>query len=388
MVMKTKTSVFVYVGSRANYATIRAVLHSLRDDCSIELSIVAGTSAVLPKYGQVSNLIRADGFTLVAEMMNLVEGDHPQAMVKTAALLMVDLGTFLASARPHIAIVIGDRYEMIAVAVAAKYQNILVSHVMGGEESGTIDDYVRHALTSLSDIHLVASQQAAVRVQQIIGPHREGVHLVGCPRIDTIRQHMPVETPQQILERTSGKVGSKLDLSKPFVVALFHPVTNDWELSRELMENLLYALDEIGLQTLMLWPNADSGGDLIAKAVRSFRESRYSQCEWLTVVSNFEQADFITILKDCMFLIGNSSAGIRDCAFLGVPAVNIGSRQQNRERGINVFDCNNDTQSIIQCVLDNKLAIEKTRVAPSNLYGDGFAGPKIRDILKRYAGVQ
>jgi UDP-hydrolysing UDP-N-acetyl-D-glucosamine 2-epimerase len=254
--------------------------------------------------------------------------------------------------------------------------NIPLAHIQGGEVTGNIDEKVRHAITKLSDYHFVASENARKRVV-LLGEDSKMVFNTGCPSIDIA---------QQVAQKTEltfdpyqkyGGVGSQPDLSKGYIVVMQHPVTNEYQDSRKHIEATLTAIQKINLPTLWFWPNVDAGADGTSTGIRSFRE-KYKM-ENVHFFKNMEGDDFLNLLHFSKCLIGNSSVGIRECAYLGVPVVNIGSRQNRRDRGENVVDVSYDQTEIVNAVTAFLHQKERKK---SNIYGGGNAGDQIAQLLK------
>jgi len=270
---------------------------------------------------------------------------------------------------------VADRYETLATAGAAAYMNIPVVHVQGGEVTGSIDEKVRHAVTKLANLHLVATPQARERVIRL-GEPDASVIVTGCPSIDIAADVAArPELDFDLFERYGG-VGPRSDLGRGYLVVLQHPVTTEYEEARAQVEETLYAVRHSDLPVLWFWPNVDAGSDGTSKGIRVFREQE--KPEHLHFFRNMFPEDFLRVLLRSVAIVGNSSVAIRECSFLGVPAVNIGTRQQGRERGGNVIDVEHDRGEIAGAILHHR---RHGRSAPDHLYGDGQAGPRIADCL-------
>jgi UDP-hydrolysing UDP-N-acetyl-D-glucosamine 2-epimerase len=253
--------------------------------------------------------------------------------------------------------------------------NIPVVHVQGGEVTGSIDEKVRHAVTKLSNIHLVATKLARERVIRL-GEPDEAVFLTGCPSIDIAAEVASAPAFDFDPFEKYGGVGPREDLSRGYLVVLQHPVTTEYEDARQQVDETLYAAKELDLPVLWFWPNVDAGSDGTSKGIRVFREQEKTNN--FHFFRNMFPEDFLRLLIHCTAIVGNSSAAIRECSFLGVPAVNIGSRQQGRERGANVIDVEHDRAAIAAAVRHH---IGNGRPPQDPLYGDGRAGERIADCL-------
>lgn len=371
--MKSRRKVCVVVASRANYGRIKTVLAALKAREDVELQVVATASALLFRFGKVVEIMEADGFPPDAQAHVVLEGDTPSAMVKSTGIAITELATIFEFLKPDVVLTVADRYETLATAVAASYMNIHVAHTQGGEVTGSIDESVRHAITKLSHLHFVTTELSRKRVLQM-GEDPAGVFLTGCPSIDAIAA-LDMAIPGDLLPRYGG-VGADLDLSKPFLLVLQHPVTTECMDAGAQIRETIAALRAVAMQTVWLWPNIDAGTDAISHELRRFRE--VERPSWLRMHRNFSVEDYARLLNGCACVVGNSSSALREGAFLGTPAVNIGSRQSNRERAANVADVPAEAGAIEAAVRER---LARGRFACDPLFGDGRAGERIAEIL-------
>jgi len=366
----------VFIGSRANYSSIRSAMRAIKEHEKLELQIVLGASAVLDKYGSVIGLIKNDGFRITRRSYMSVEGETPETMAKSTGLGLMDMATIFAEIKPDFVVVVGDRYEIMAPAVAAAYMNIPLVHTMGGEITGTIDESIRHAVTKLAHVHFPANRESAERLLKL-GERQDMIFNVGCPRIDLVKEI--IDHPYPDVENVCsiyGGVGCDIDISKPFLLVSQHPVTTEFENAQSQMIETLEALTELDIQTIMLWPNSDAGSDGISREIRKYREKQKDNK--LHLFKNLPMEVYITLMMRTACLIGNSSSGIREGEFIGTPCVNIGSRQTGRERGENVIDVGNDRKQIVEAV---RKQIRHGRYQSKHLYGNGDAGVRIANVL-------
>lgn len=370
----SKRKICVVVTARPSYSRIKTALKAIDEHPELELQLVVAASALLDRYGSAVNYINEDGFSIAAKVFNVLEGENLTAAAKTTGIGILELSTVFDNLSPDIVVTIADRFETMATAIAASYMNIPLAHVQGGEVTGNIDEKVRHSITKLADYHFVASEEAKERVLRL-GEDPDFVFNTGCPSIDLAAE--VVQAPKldfDIYEKYGG-VGSKPLIGKGYYVVMQHPVTNEVESSRRHVEETLYAMNELKEPVLWFWPNVDAGADGTSTGIRSFRE-RYD-LENFHFFKNMEGRDFLKLLYNSKALVGNSSVGIRECAFLGVPVVNIGSRQKRRERGGNVIDVGYDREQIKEAVLQHS----QSEREPSSIYGRGDAGIQIADLL-------
>ena len=368
--------VLVVIGSRANYSSIKSVMLAVRQHPDLTLQLVVGASALLDRFGSVVDVIEADGFAPDAKVTMIVEGETPATMAKSTGLGLLEFPTMFEMLKPDIVVSVGDRFETMATAIAAAYMNIVVAHTMGGEISGTIDESIRHAVTKLSHLHFPANAQAAERIVRM-GEDRASVHVVGCPRVDLVAEIVRTDGhlgSAEWLERDGA--GGHISLDQPFLLVSQHPVTTEYGSGEQQITQTLMALDELRMPTIMLWPNADAGSEDIARGMRKFREKH--RPEYIRFYKNFPVETYIRLMLSCACAIGNSSAPLREGAFLGVPTVNIGTRQRGRDRAANVVDVGHDRAEIVDAV---RRQIAHGRYETDHLYGDGNAGGRIANIL-------
>ena len=366
----------VFIGGRANYSSIRSAMQSIKDHENLTLQVVLGGSGLVDKYGDLEYTLPRDGFEINEKVYMQVEGDKPNSMVKTAGLGMLGLADVFERLEPDFVIVIGDRYEVMAATIAAAYMNIRVAHTMGGEVTGTIDESIRHAITKFAHIHFPANKESGERIIRL-GEDPSTVHVVGCPRIDTVKQILDADStvPLDIYEREGG-VGPEIDLREPFLLISQHPVTTEYKDAKEQITHTIAAAVKTGLPILMLWPNADAGSEGISTGIRRYRE-HYPSAK-IHVFKNLPIPDYVRLMKNTACLIGNSSSAIREGAFIGTPSVNIGTRQNGRERGSNVIDAPNDIPTIYDAI---NAQLNHGPYESQPIYGDGYAGQKIAEIL-------
>ena len=351
------------------------MLETVRDYPTLQLQLVVGASALLERYGPVIDVIRADGFQPDALVYAVIEGGNLVSTAKSTGIAVTELATAFDHLKPDIVVSVADRYETIATAIAAAYMNIPLAHVQGGEVSGSIDEKVRHAVTKLSDIHLVSNQQAAQRVIRM-GEDSDTVFITGCPSVDLAARVMAEGANGFGPFIQYAGVGHQFNASKGYIVVMQHPVTTEYEDSLSQIQQTLKAIQELACPAFWFWPNVDAGSDLISKGIRQFRET--SDLSEVYFFKNMAPEDFLRLLIGSRCLVGNSSVGIRESSFLGVPVVNIGNRQKGRDRGPNVIDVDYDSSAIKDAV---QRQLTSGRCNSDILYGDGKAGERIADLL-------
>lgn len=367
--------VCIVVGSRANYSSIKSAMRAIDSHPDLELQVVASASALLDRYGQVVKLIEADGFKPSAKVYMLVEGETPATMAKSTGLGLMELPTIFEQLEPDIVLTVGDRFETMATTLAAAYMNIPLAHTMGGEVSGTIDESIRHAITKFAHIHFPACSDARDRIIKL-GERAEDVYLVGCPRIDLVAD---------VLEKDKNGIGSNLfeegvggvfDLNQPFLMLSQHSVTTEYGEGERQINESLSAIHRLGIPTIALWPNSDAGSEDISRGMRKFRE----RCDDSKIhfFKNLPTDVYIRLMRRTSCLIGNSSSAIREGAFIGTPSVNLGTRQDMRQRGHNVIDVDHNSEAIADAI---NYQVKHGRYESEPIYGDGNAGVRIADTL-------
>ena len=365
----------VVITARPSYARIKTVLEAVQFHPELELQLVVGASALLERYGPVVNVIRADGFDPHAVVYMVVEGENLVTAAKSTGLGIVELATILDNLKPDVVISVADRYETIATAIAASYLNIPVAHVQGGEVTGSIDEKVRHAVTKLSNMHFVSNEHAADRIIRM-GEDPATVHVTGCPSVDLAARVQREGTDDFNPFERYGGVGETFDPAEGYLVVVQHPVATEYEDALAQIRQTLEAMEKLEAPAFWFWPNVDAGSDRISKGIRHFRETR--ELRHVYFFKNLAPEDFLRLLVNSRCLLGNSSVGIRECSFLGVPVVNIGSRQEGRERGPNVVDVGYARDEILDAA---RRQMMNGRFPTEQLYGKGNAGERIARLL-------
>ena len=370
--MKKRKICFVIV-NRANYGRIKGLMLRLKKDKSFQLQIILSSSTLLKKYGKLDSILKKDGFKISRSFYTHVEGETHSTMTKSTALSLLEISSSLSELKPDIVFTTGDRYETLATAIAASYMNIFLCHLQGGELTGSIDENVRHAVTKLSHLHFACTAKSKQRIISM-GENPRKVFNVGCPSIDQIKK---INFKNKVnLEKHKFGIGHRVDLNKPYHVVLIHPVTTNYN-NDFLINSVLEAVYKLQTQIIWIWPNNDAGANIITRKIRSFREKKKDLK--INFYTNFEVEDYLKILNKCKSLIGNSSSGIRESSFLGIPVINIGDRQKGRERSKNIHDVEIDSNEILKKI--NEISTIK-RYTKNLIYGTGNSTSKIIKILK------
>jgi UDP-hydrolysing UDP-N-acetyl-D-glucosamine 2-epimerase len=373
--MAEKRKICAVITARPSYSRVKTLLQAIKEHPNLELQLVVAGSALLDRYGNAVNFIEKDGFTINDKVFMVLEGENKTAMAKTTGLGVMELANVFYNLKPDAVLTIADRFETIATSIAAAYQNIPLIHLQGGEVTGNIDEKVRHANTKLADIHFVTSQDAKERVLKM-GEDDKYVFNTGCPSIDLASEVL--KNPRLDFDpfEKYGGVGGTFSINEDYLVVMQHPVTTEYDAAKNDVLKTLRMIDELEIPTFWFWPNVDAGADGTSNGIRSYREK--NNPKHIRFFKNMEPFDFLKLLVNSKCLIGNSSVGIRECSYLGVPVVNIGTRQNRRLRGENVIDVTYN-EADIKNAIQSQISMPKNK--KSTVYGNGDSGKKIADIL-------
>ena len=375
--------ILFFIGSRANYSSIKSVMEEVKKRKDLKLQIILGASGLIDKYGDLYKALKKDGFNVNKKIYFLIEGENPVTMAKSTGLGLIGIADALHELRPDLVFTVGDRFETMATTLATTYMNIPLAHTMGGEVSGTIDESIRHAVTKFSHIHFPASKDAANRIFKL-GEKKQNIFNYGCPRIDLVKKELKKNRIKELNKSLFLEgVGFKLDLNKKFLIVSQHPVTTEFGSSENQIINTLKAVNMTGLQCIVIWPNSDAGSQDIAKGIRKWREKVDTKKMHFFKMLKIE--DYIQLLNHTSCLIGNSSSGIRECAFIGTPVVNIGTRQNGRDKSKNVISSNYDVRMIFKSI--NKQIKMGRKYKSDNIYGSGNAAKKIIDRISSLKNI-
>ena len=370
-----RKKVCIVVTARPSYSRVKTLLHAIKENSDLELQLLVSGTALLDKYGNTDDFIEKDGFTITERVYNVLEGGNPTSMAKTTGIAILELTTAFLNLKPDIVITIADRYETIATSIASTYLNIPLGHIQGGEVTGNIDEKVRHANTKLADIHFAASEGARERIIKM-GENPDFVFNTGCPSIDIAQMVYKNKGLDFNPFKKYSSVGKPFNIDNGYQVVLQHPETYEYQNARQQIEETLFAVKDSKIPTFWFWPNSDAGTDDTSKGIRAFRElNRESE---ISFFKNMSSEDFLKLILNAKVLIGNSSTGIRESSFLGVPVVNIGSRQNSRDRAENVIDVDYQRDEILSAI---QKQVRHGHYEQSFLYGNGNSGKTIADIL-------
>lgn len=355
------------LGSRGEWGYIRPLIQ-LAKNSNHQIDIWCANMSVLNRFGKLSEVIKHEGYPVVGEFYTAVDGDDNFAMAKSFGLVSLSASDWLMNHKYDWVIVSGDRVEQLAFVVVASLSNNAICHIQAGERSGNIDGKNRHAIARYAHLHMAANTEAAERLIRS-GEDPSRVKVTGAPQIDDmVNEQLPLV--QELKER-------KVINSDKFILSVFHGVTEDLQASKEGIDSLINTLSEIDLPVIWIGSNNDSLGSFIEKKIiASLRiDDKF--------YSNLNRLDYLALLSNCEFIIGNSSSGILEAPTFGKPAVNIGRRQADRYRGKNVIDCEYNRNSISASIQKARTELFKTLCSQTkNPYGSGDSSQQILSILE------
>lgn len=367
-----KRKITVITGTRAEYGLLYSVMKAIENNPKLELSIIATGIHLSIEHGYTLNEIKKDGFKIDAAVDMLLSSDTGASMAKSLGLGIIGITQALEQIKPDIILILGDRGEPFAGAIAASHMNIPIAHIHGGDSTtgGCIDESIRHSITKFAHIHFPATEESAHRLKKM-GEEPWRIHIVGAPGLDTIL-NMELIPREQLIEKFS------LDVSEPLLLAIQHPVTTQAENAAKEMQITLEALAELNLQTVLIYPNSDAGGRSMIEVIKE-----YEHLPFLHTFKSLSHIDYLSLLKIASLLVGNSSSGIIEASSFYLPVINIGIRQEGRQHAGNVLNVVHDKIKIIEAIntaLYDEDFKGKVRECVSP-YGDGKAGVRIAKVL-------
>ena len=373
---KMKKSILGITGIRSDYDIMSSVFRAISKHKDLSLKLVVTGAHLSSAYGYTVKEVVADGFTIAEEIENLINGNHLSSRVKGLAIQLQSLVQTVARVKPDMLLVLGDREEALTTAIVGSYMNIPVAHVGGGDRVvGNIDDQVRHAVSKLSHIHFTMSHDSKERLIRL-GEQPFRIFNVGNPGLDRI-----VETPNISCIELSHRLGFEICEQEPFVMLIQHVLSSEVECAYDQMKISLEAIKELGIKTIVSYPNTDAGGQDIIRAI-----GEYTSLPFLYVAKNIPRLEFINLLRRASCLLGNSSAGILEAPFLKLPVINVGNRQKERFHSENIQFIAHDQTAIVtalrRAIFD--LDYRNQVFSCSNFYGEGNSSIKIADILANF----
>jgi len=365
-----KRTIAVVTSSRADYSHLYWVLRDLQAHPEVDLKLIVLAAHLSPEFGATVSEIERDGFPIASRIECLLSSDSDVGMAKTLGLAVLGLTDALAHMRPDLLLLIADRYEMLAPASVALTLRIPVAHIEGGEISeGAIDDAVRNALTKMAHLHFTSTDIARARVISM-GEEPWRVHRAGAPSLDHIRR-------STLLTRAELERALEVSLAEDVIVVAYHPVTLFKDTTAE-ANAVFAAIEGLSGQIIFCYPNADAGSHELMARIRAFCNVHPDAHLFINLAS----ITYWSLLREASVLLGNSSSGIMEAASFALPVVNVGMRQQGRERGPNVLDAAASVGSIlVQVARSRRPAFRESLRSMKNIYGDGHAAERIVGVL-------
>jgi GDP/UDP-N,N'-diacetylbacillosamine 2-epimerase (hydrolysing) len=352
-------------GTRADFGLMQSTLSAIQAHPSMELAIVVTGMHLSARYGNtVDDIVRA-GLPVTYRVPVDMDPPTGATMARNVGRMLTAFVDAFEQIRPDVVLLLGDRGEMLAGALAAIHLNIPVAHIHGGERSGTVDEPVRHAISKLAHFHFAATADAAARLVRM-GERDDHVRVTGAPGLDGVRELAHID--RATLCRDAG-----LRADAPVALMVFHPVLQEAGTAGRDTDIILDALADSGIQVMALMPNADAGSNAVRAALAA-RADRPG----MALATHLPRDAFISWMAQADVMVGNSSAGIIEAASFGTPVINIGTRQAMRERNANVMDVPAQRQALLDAV---RQALAGGRLPPANLYGDGHAARRIVELL-------
>jgi len=366
--LRMSKKVCIVLTSRGNYAKFKRIIEILRETAGIDLVVITGGELVLKDRVVDAFVINPD-----YEVFFSVSGGGSVSMSKSVGGAISEFSTLFNLIKPDLICIVGDRFETLGVATAAYMTGIPIAHLEGGELSGTIDEGVRHAITKLASLHFPCTANAAKVIEQL-GENPDNIYVVGSTSLDVL-DDLAIYDEMMALQRHSDS-GVIIDVKKPFLLVCLHPIPNEPEITKELVNETIKAINSLEIPTFWVNANLDAGNDIIGSALRKYRDQ--NKPSHIHFFKSLPIREYGYLLKHTKCMVGNSSAGIRECSFLGTPSVTIGDRQQHRQRDVNTMDAIVNSDGII-AVVDIQL---EQKYKPSSIYGDGNASEKIVSYIR------
>jgi GDP/UDP-N,N'-diacetylbacillosamine 2-epimerase (hydrolysing) len=363
--MIKKRKILYVSGSRADYGLMKETLKEINNNRDLSLKIAVCGMHLLKQFGESFKEIKKDNFDVI-KLKSTFKDDSRFSSAKFLSNLSFELTDVFKKEKPDVILLLGDRAEMLSAANMATYLGIPIAHIHGGDISSTMDEPVRHAITKLAHIHFPATKKSALRIKKM-GEEPKRIHFVGAPGLDSI-----INTKHMSKDALFKKLNLK---NEDTFLLIYHPVSNEIKDAEKHMDLILNTLKKINNQTVIIYPNADAGGRKIINII-----NKYYDVDFFKIFRNLPHEEFINLMKYVKIFIGNSSSGIIEAASFKLPVINIGSRQQGRERTKNVIDINCDAKELLTAIKKSSNQKFKQNIK-QNPYGDGTASKKISKIL-------
>ncbi|HHV30191.1 UDP-N-acetylglucosamine 2-epimerase [Acetivibrio mesophilus] len=370
-----KKVISVFTATRAEYGLLKPIICKLDRVKEFDVRIVATGAHLSPEFGLTYKEIEKDGFHIDEKIEILLSADTPSSISKSMGLGMIGFADYFKRINPDLLIVLGDRYETLAVSMAAVNQKIPIAHLYGGEATqGAIDDSIRHAITKLSYLHFTSTDTYRKRVIQL-GEHPDRVFNVGAIGIENILN-------EKLLSKKELEKELNMDLHKPYAMVCFHPVTLEYNSSKDQITALLEACKAYtNMNFIFTKTNADSDGRIINQLIDKYTRENDN----ITAFTSLGMIKYLSALRHCAMAVGNSSSGLLEAPSFGIPTINIGERQKGRIQATSVINCNPTEEEIKQAIEKASTdAFIKQAQKTVNPYGNGNTSEKVIEVIKEY----
>jgi UDP-hydrolysing UDP-N-acetyl-D-glucosamine 2-epimerase len=349
-------SICILITNRTNYSKLKPIILKLKESDLVLTKIVLSSSSIIAKYGNLVDLIRNDGFEIDSTLDSLLLNDTHSSMAISAGISMIQHATYYQNNKIDLVLTVGDRFDMLTPVLAAKYMNIPIFHLQGGEKSGSIDDTIRNLISLCSDIHFVATDNSKRNLINL-GINENKIYNFGCTAVEYLIQKVNIFNEKNTIQLSSGKI-INLDNLNDFFVILLHPNTTKDDID---IETVFEAVDKFNKQVFLFYPNVDASNSTILSSIqKKINDKNYH------IIKNLSVEDFGTLLGKSICFIGNSSSGIRESASFKIPFINIGDRQQFREQNNNTINCKSDINEICEAI-SKAISIKET-LTGENIY--------------------
>ncbi len=368
-----KRLVLAVTGIRSEYDIMSSVFSAIKKHPKLDLNVAVTGAHLSETFGYTVKEIKKDGFKVVDCIESLLDGNDDSLRVKGLGIQIQGLVQTVSRIKPDFLLVLGDREESISTALVSTYMNIPLVHISGGDRVvGNIDDQVRHAVTKLAHIHMTTNLESKNRIISL-GEQKFRIFNVGNPGLDRL-----LEVKKISMSQLSKKLNFDLFENEPFIMLIQHPLSSEYEFAYDQMKTTMQAVEELGIKTIISYPNSDAGGTQIIKAI-----SEHEENPLIHVVKNIPRLEFVNLMRSCSCLIGNSSAGILEAPLMKIPVINIGNRQKGRLHSSNVQFVKNNKNHIKKAI--NKAIFDKNYLKIvskcKNPYGDGKSSKRIAQII-------
>lgn len=365
--------VLAVTGIRSEYFILQPIFDEIVKRSDLELKVVVTGTHLSPTYGETYRIIENDGYDII-KLETLLSTDTFSGRSKSLGIQIMGLTDIVLKENPNWLLVLGDREESISTATVGTYMNIPLAHVCGGDKVvGNIDDSVRHAVSKLAHLHFPTTKENGERILKM-GEEPWRVHVVGNPALDSIRKQ-----PDLSYDFINEKLGTNISQCKPFILLIKHPLSSEAKEAGKQMKITLEAVAELGLDTILTYPNSDFGSYDIIKVIEEYTE----KFNFIKAFKTLPRDIFVNLQRKAALLLGNSSCGILEAPFLKLPVVNVGNRQKQRQHSENIIFVSHDKELIKKAI---KKAINDENFKEickncTNPYGDGYSGERIARII-------